>query len=130
MNNESKVFDRTIQLMRDRLNLSSLNHRVVSSNLANLNTPGFKARELSFEETLKSYLGEPGFHMVKSDAGHLAPDDAVWPGMPVKTEEIGAVNLEQEMMKLTRNSIEYQFITTMLNKKFSMLRQAISEGGQ
>jgi len=37
--------------------------------------------------------------------------------------------LDAEMVLLARNSVEYQFILTMLNKKFSLLRTAI-EGGR
>lgn len=128
--NGTKIFDRTVQLMEDRLNLNSLNQELVSSNLANINTPGFQAKELSFEKTLKNCLDESSLHLVRSDETHFDPSDARKAMAVAQTEDIGAVNLEMEMMKLTRNSIEYQFITSMLNKKFSMLRQAIGEGGQ
>jgi flagellar basal-body rod protein FlgB len=41
----------------------------------------------------------------------------------------GPVDLEEEMAKLTRNNIEYQFLVTMLNKKFALLKLALTEGG-
>jgi flagellar basal-body rod protein FlgB len=44
-------------------------------------------------------------------------------------EERGPVDLEAEMMKLAHNSVEFQFMVTMLNKKFALLKHAISEGG-
>ena len=128
--NTSKVFDQTIGLMQDRLSLNSLNQKVISSNLANINTPGYVSKELSFEQTLRECVDQSSLHMVTSNEKHLAPSDPRQAMASITTEEIGNVDLETEMMKLSRNSIEYQFITTMLNKKFALLRQAIGEGGQ
>jgi flagellar basal-body rod protein FlgB len=128
--NYGKVFDQTVRLMQDRLNLNSLNQKLVSSNLANINTPGYKAKELSFEQALRESLEEPAIRLVRSDQDHVDPSDTAQAMASARSEEIGAVDLELEMMKLTRNSIEYQFITTMLNKRFALLRQAIGEGGQ
>jgi len=39
------------------------------------------------------------------------------------------VDLDTEMVKLARNSIEYQYMVSMLNKKFTMLKTAITDGG-
>ncbi len=124
----SSVFDRTIGLMRDRLSLNSLNQRVISGNLANINTPGYAARELSFERTLRESLEEQVLQMVRSNNSHIAPED---PAMAMRSPEMvetGPVDLDQEMLKLSRNSIEYQYIVSLLNKKFTMMKQAIGEG--
>ncbi len=53
---DSIVFDRTVQMIEDRLNLNSMNQKLISSNLANINTPGYSAKELSFESTLRQSL--------------------------------------------------------------------------
>lgn len=128
--NTNKIFDHTVELMRDRLSLNSLSQELISSNLANINTPGYKSKDLSFQKTLQDCLTEPGIHLTQTKEKHMDPSDPAEAMASAVTEESGAVDLEQEMMKLSRNSIEYQFITTMLNKKFALLKQAISEGGQ
>ncbi len=129
MGDSDIVFDRTIQLMQDRLNLSSVNQKVISGNLANLNTPGYAAKETSFEEVLRESLEQSGPRLSLSNARHLDPGDARAAMQSVELVETGPVDLDTEMMKLSRNSIEYQFIVTMLNKKFSMMKHAIGEGG-
>lgn len=127
---ESKmIFDRTVQLMQDRLNLSSLNQKVISGNLANLNTPGYSAKETSFEQVLRESLEEVGPRLTLSDPRHVDPGDAGAAMHSIELIETGPVDLDAEMMKLSRNSMEYQFIVTMLNKKFSMMKHAIGEGG-
>ena len=124
------IFDRTIGLMQDRLSLNSLNQQVVSSNLANMNTPGYTAKELSFESTLRESLEEQVLQMVRSNDKHAAPDSPVAAMQSPETVETGPVDLDYEMVKLSRNSVEYQFIVGMLNKKFTMLKQAMTDGGQ
>lgn len=123
------VFDRTIQLIEDRLNLVSQSHKLVSSNLSNASTPGYVAKQLTFQQALRDSLQEQPLHLAKSDSRHLAPEGAPSSTIPAEVEETGPVSMEQEMMKLARNSVEYQFMVTMLNKKFTMIRQAIGEGG-
>jgi len=130
MSDSSIIFDRTIRLMQDRLSLNSLNQGVISGNLANINTPRYAAKEMSFEQVLQDSLEETTFHLAKSADRHLDPNDLVAHMKSPEVVETGPVDLDTEMMKLAKNSIEYNYITTMLNKKFSLLRQAIGEGGQ
>lgn len=130
MGDTGVVFDRTIQLVQDRLQLSSVNQKVISGNLANLNTPRYKAKSLAFEDVLRESMENPGPRLVRSNLRHLDPVDPIGPMKSAEIVESGPVDLDTEMMKLSRNSIEYQFMITMLNKKFAMIRNAITEGGQ
>lgn len=123
------VFDRTVKMMEDRLSLNSLNQKLISSNLANLNTPGYKTRELSFDQTLRESLQEHVLQMVRSNDAHIAHGDPVQAMSAREVTEAGPVDLDTEMVKLTKNSIEYQYMVAMLNKKFAMLKTAIGEGG-
>jgi flagellar basal-body rod protein FlgB len=123
------VFDKTLKMVEDRLSLNSMNQKLISGNLANINTPGYRAKELSFESALRQSLEEQVLHMVRSNGRHLAPDD---PLQAMETQEVvegGPVDLDTQMVNLTKNSIEYQYMVGMLNKKFTMLKTAIIEGG-
>jgi len=128
MSDSSVVFDRTVQLMQDRLSLSSVNQKVISSNLANINTPGYVSKEVSFQRILQESLDEPSMSLAKSAGTHLDPLDPLTAMKSPDVEETGPVDLDYEMMKLSKNSIEYHYISTMLNKKFSLLKQAIGDG--
>ena len=124
------VFDRTIQLVQDRMQLNSANQKVVSGNLANINTPGYKAKSMAFEDVLRESMEDQGARLVRSNLKHIDPGDTVVAMKAAEVVESGPVDLDTEMMKLSRNSIEYQFMISMLNKKFAMIKNAISEGGQ
>ncbi len=126
------IFDRTIQSMQDRLNLNAARQQVVASNLANLDTPGYEAKELTFDQTLRDSLGEPTLHLAGTQDKTLDMDPTnLQKAMEnPKVTETGPVDMDWEMMKLTKNSIQYQFMIAMLNKKFSMLNEAIDGGTQ
>jgi len=123
------IFDKTLQMIEGRLSLNSTNQKLISSNLANINTPGYNAKGVSFENVLRQSLEEHVLQMVRTNGSHLAPDDPLQALETPEIVETGPVDLDTEMVNLTKNSIEYQHMVGMLNKKFTMLKTAITEGG-
>ena len=119
------IFDRTISQIQDRLSLITYSHKLSSNNLANVNTPGYQAKAVSFSSQLQESMKQEQLRPTQSNARHLAPE--VLP-MDAEVEEKGPVSLEQEMMKLAKNSVEYQYMVTILNRKFTSLKLAITEG--
>jgi len=122
--------DRTVQLMRDRLSLGSLNHEVIAGNLANMDTPGYQARKLTFEESLRDVMENGGLQMEGTSGGNINPTDA---GEAMSAPEVsasGPVDLDTEMTRLAQNSVEYMYMVTLLGKKLSLLRTVIDEGGK
>lgn len=119
------VFDRTISQIQDRLSLISHRHKLSSYNLANVSTPGYRAKDISFESHLQRSIQEEQVRPTQTHVRHLAPE--VLP-MAAEVEEKGPVSLEDEMMKLAKNSVEYQYMVTILNRKFASLKLAIAEG--
>jgi len=125
---DSVVFDRTVQMMQDRLNLTTARQELTASNLANLNTPGYTSKSLAFDEALRQSLEENVLQLVRSNGKHVDPSDLHQSMASPQVTETGPVSLEDEMLKLTENNLEYQFMVTMLNKKLSMLKHAIDGG--
>ncbi len=128
--NVQKAFDKTVDLIQDRLSLNSLNQKVISGNLANMNTPGYAAKELSFEHTLREALEDGVLSMVRSNGKHVDDTGLRASMQSPEITPVGPVDLDREMVNLARNSVEYQYMVTMLNKKFAMFKLAINEGGQ
>ena len=123
------VFDKTMEMVQDRLSLSSTNQKLVSSNLANIDTPGYKTKSLSFDDALRQSLQDHVLQMVRTNSRDLDPASPVDALEKAKVVEGGPVNLETQMVGLAKNSLEYQYMIAMLNKKFSMLKTAITDGG-
>jgi len=131
-----EIFGGVIPLLETLLDVRLLRHKLISSNIANEETPGYKARDLEFQEELdKMIRGERGIQLVSTHEDHFS---APGPGditirMVIKEEgglglDDNTVSLEREMVKLAENTLMYNATATMLAKKFQLLREAINEG--
>ncbi len=128
MNNT--IFDKTIDAMQDRLSLNSLQQKLISSNIANLNTPNYSAKEASFSSVLRQSLEDGSMPMAKTNVTHIDEGNLE---TAMKSPEItgsGPVDLDWEMMKLSKNSIEYQYMVSLISKKFTNLKNVIDVGGK
>lgn len=103
-----------------QLNRSVARQQVAASNLANIDTPGYRAQDVQFAEALDANLQNGG---VGGDA-------------PIVTENAGAavrrdgnsVQLEREMLNMTRAAGDFSAAQTALAAKFRLVRYAINEG--
>jgi flagellar basal-body rod protein FlgB len=134
-----RIFDHTIQLLERTLDLRSARQRVIASNLANEETPGYRASELNFMDQLRSaqqgrlpvvlaatqprHFGLHGPQGVQAITGKL--NEVPAGDLPL---DANSVNLELEMAKLSDNAIQYNTAATILAKKFHGLLNVIREG--
>ncbi len=124
------MFGRTISLIESAMNGAGLRHRVISSNIANVDTPGYKRLQVSFEEGL-AQLTES---LVTTDPKHVSGLKQGIPSPQVKKDETTSmrvdgnnVDVDVEMAELTKNSIYYNTLATQTYQYFSQLRTAIRE---
>ena len=111
----------------DKLQMDSLNHRlarnkVITGNVANAETPGFRAIGYSFEEQLASLVHRDDPMTMKTtnpkhfrnedvlEDGTLKPDVFVRPSESI-TEDGNTVDMDQEMAKMSENNLLYQATT-------------------
>lgn len=134
---DSSGFDPVIGALNTSLNLRLLNQNVISSNIANSDTPGYRAKEVEFEGALRDALGV-GEHAsaVRDTAGHMGPsaEDPVHPEIYEQDNQMASldgnsVDRAAEMAKLAENQLLYDSSVEMLKKKLGMLKYSISEGG-
>jgi flagellar basal-body rod protein FlgB len=101
---------------------------VHAENVANANTPGYKALEISpfsFGDTLKQVNAT----MVVTDPRHIVPASAArasGAAIQVKRSKSGdAQDVEQESLKVSTTGLEYQSITSIFHKFASFFRLAV-----
>lgn len=130
-------FDTTMQLLQKTLDLRAKNQEIIGANIANAETPGYRAQSFSFEEELQSALTHNGMRPVATQPNHipLAPTslDQVTGTISVTKDTAGigdqnTVSADQEMIKLSQNEILYETAVTMLNKKLSQIKYAANGG--
>ena len=137
-NKSMTIFDRTMRLLERTLDLRSAKQRVIASNLANEETPGYRASELNFMDQLQSarkgrlpivlaatqsgHFGAHGRQGIQAVTGKLSEVPAG--DLPL---DANSVNLELEMAKLSENAMQYNAAATILAKRFTSLLSAIRD---
>jgi len=138
----NSLFEGRINIMGGALGLRLARHDISSTNLANMDTPGFRAKHLRFEEVLARYLTSDPKELEarQTDERHIptknprrAFDIA---SKAVKMSPYGwdeydddVLDIDKEMTLLTKNQIIYNTTVQMLAKSFEGLKYAISGGG-
>ncbi len=131
------LFDGTIFLLGQVLNIQSARHQILAANIANADTPGYRAVDLVFDEELRNaLLASRGTGLVKTHPKHFSQVSSLTSlrGRPAPTGitsmgiDRNTVDIEQEMVKLAENSLMYEATAQMLIKKFRGLKEAIREG--
>ena len=110
---------------------------VAASNLANVNTPGYKAKEADFTRALDRQLAQ-GVTLATTQPGHLAgsPDiSSADPGISTKDiegatarKDGNSVLIDRELLSMTSAAGNFARAQTALAAKFKLLRYAIHGG--
>lgn len=134
----SKIFDKTTDALGAAVHFRNLKHNVISSNIANAETPGYAAKKMDFENALARALDIDGKGALStSHPDHIAiggqPTSAVTPDIYDNPEgatnnDRNTVDLEKEMSALAENTIMYRAALQLINKKLATLRYAATEG--
>lgn len=127
---ESFLFgSRSLDEMKTALDASSLRQRVVASNIANANTPGFRPEQVRFEELLETAQGDNS-KPARTHPDHMngSLDDAVV-APRVELRGTDTVELEQEMVELQQNAIHYRALSQFVAKRYRGLMDAIGSQG-
>ena len=108
-------------LLEAGLRAESLRHRAIASNVANLETPGYRRVDVKFEELLAKVLASRG----TVDLREIAPQIHQPKSTPVKSNG-NDVNLEAEVGEMVKNTLRHRALVRLLNKKYSQIELAIS----
>jgi len=117
--------------LRRQLTLAAAKQAVAASNLANVDTPGYKAQEVEFGDALSEKLGAQTVRT--THARHLAGTE---PASAATREAEGlaarrdgnTVQIDRELLNMTSAAGEFARAQTALAAKFRLVRYAISEG--
>lgn len=124
----------SLPVYRAGLDFHRERHAVLASNVANVDTPGFRALELTRPEA-SSEVGGPWLRLRGTSERHVGTGGARAgePGAlaPDSTAPVGAdgnsVSLDREMAKLAANDLRYETVTTLVRSYFGGLRYAASD---
>ncbi len=132
-----KLFDATMDVIEKVLDLRDLRHRVIAANIANEETPGYRAKDLRFLDALSAAVrSQPRVAVQVTHVRHLHMAEPSIPGegriVEVPATELpldaNSVNLDSEMVKLSDNAMHYNTAATVVALRFRQLLAAIREG--
>ncbi len=108
-------------LLERLLAATELRAKVIASNIANQNTPGYVRQEVHFEDRLRAAL-EEGAQDLQGVEPEIV-DDRQSPASP----DGNNVSLEDEMNSMRENQLLFETYAAMLESRFELLRLAITE---
>jgi flagellar basal-body rod protein FlgB len=132
--------DTETAFVRNALNLRAQRQEILAANLANADTPNYKARDIDFTAALRQAMGVRGgaLALARTDAGHLAGPrgagdvaghvkyrTAVQPSLDGNTVDVAV-----ERAHFAENALHYQFLLDRAASTFRTLGQALGSGQQ
>jgi len=125
-----KLFSDSINSLENALAYSSLKQKVISNNIANVDTPNYKAQEVSF----KTELDRATLKANRTDNRHFEfkqgnTNIAVHTRATTSYNHNGNnVDIDKEMADMAENQIYYNVLVERMNGKFNSLREALKGG--
>ncbi len=133
------LFGAQFTMLQKSLDFRTRRNALLAGNVANIETPGYKSKDLVFEKALGEAMRakEPGPLRV-TDLRHmdgrtvqrlaLVQPQVIRTASPDGALDDNSVNMETEMAKLAENQLAYQALAQMISYKFQALKTAIREG--
>lgn len=124
-------FERALGIHPQALALREKRSEILATNLANADTPDYKARDLDFKTVLQNSLSSSSNRLEQTQSKHLASPNALLGGEllyrnPTQPSLDGnTVEEHVEQAKYAQNAVQYQASLEFINNKFSGLMSAI-----
>jgi flagellar basal-body rod protein FlgB len=111
--NASAMLNRVTGQLERYMDLLSVRQKLVSSNIANADTPGYRTRDIDFQRELLDAAGSPEI---------IEPS-----GLKIKNDG-NNVSLDRESRLLAENALRFQMAAQMMKSQIGAVRSAIQEG--
>lgn len=126
---------RTTDLLAKGLDTAQLRQETIANNIANEDTPGFKASHVEFEDYMKAALDDGSAFDAKvtrdkhikfsgGDASEVRPNVVLDNDTTMRMDE-NNVDIDQQMTDMAKNTIWYNTLVTQMNGELERLRLAI-----
>jgi len=116
-------------ILEQMVRQAGIRNGVLASNIANVDTPNYKARDVSFGQVLGTEMS-----LATTNPGHLSGSGSNAAGEQRTTDgqpwaDGNNVELDQEVAKMTENAMLFETGVTLLEKKIQMFKSALRTSG-
>ncbi|PLX69233.1 MAG: flagellar basal body rod protein FlgB [Denitrovibrio sp.] len=129
------VFDRMkIDKLSLGVDIAATKNRVIAENIANMDTPGYKAKDIKFDNVMQEALGNgKKLPLERTNEKHIPPSaTSINPAAfiydqnnPSVRNDGNDVNIDYEMSQMAENTIRYNLFSDLTAGKFSKLKEVI-----
>lgn len=124
-------YETLVDKLGAELDTKVLQSKLIASNVANVDTPGYKSKDLEFANVLQDEMGN--LHMRKTHPLHMEGitseirnNEIVEDSNPGRPDG-NNVNIDDELLKLNRNNIQYTVAVQLLAKYLGMVKETIQQ---
>jgi len=127
-----------LSMLRTRLDWSQARQRILADNVANADTPHFRGRDLAplkFDDPLLvTPTTVPGVALTRTASNHMEGvglSQSPFPNKNAPVYEVrpggNAINLEEEMMKVAANQMDFQTATALYTRSLNLIKTALGK---
>lgn len=114
VHSQSPMVDATSGALEKYMDLLSVRQKLITSNIANVDTPGYKTQDIDFQSEFQSAMN--------TGANPIAV-----PGLKPNNDG-NNVSLDRETRLMAENAMRFNFVTNLMKNELRMVKQAIAEG--
>lgn len=128
-----KLFGGPYPLLKQALHACALRQEVLAHNIANVNTPGYRRKDVSFEQFLRAAQVAP---LQTTDPRHYALPPSRSAESQTEIEDApmrpdgNTVDIDYEMAQLAENQIRFQALSQLITGRYQSLKLVITGGGR
>lgn len=136
------IFSPTAARLEQAIQVATIKHNAISSNIANVDTPNYKSKEVYFQSELNSALGslkkEESLETKRTHEKHIPFQKlSASISLPIQIKERANtlvnhngnnVDIDYEMSQLAKNQLWYNALVDRMNGQFNSLKTVINEG--
>lgn len=127
--------DAVVNKLAADLDMKVLRSKLIASNIANVDTPGYKAKDLKFHRILAENVEKGDLEIKRTHFKHITSAGTTETPGSISYEVVESpapgrpdgnnVNIDEEMLKLTENNIQYNVSVQLLSKRLRQINDAI-----
>ena len=130
------IFPKSLQSLEQALSTATLKQQVHSSNIANVDTPGYKSKQVSFQSALSDALNNQNISSYKTNSKHISfSNEHSQFNLAIKVNNDTTykpngnnVDMDYEMAELAKNQLWYNAVTERVSGKLNSLQTVINGG--
>jgi flagellar basal-body rod protein FlgB len=129
--------DNKTAVLEKALDAAWMRNEVISNNIANVNTPGYKKSFVSFEDQMASAVSmfqigssqkDSKFLPIGNDIRNIPAPEIMQMSFTSVRKDENNVDVDVEMAELAKNTIKYNALISQISRQFNSIKTAINEG--